>query len=63
MSAAVLAGYGSGDFNSVIEIIEDWVKIKKEYRPDPEKFKKYDETYRKFIRAYKKIKDININND
>ena len=54
MSAAVLAGYGSGDFNSVMEIIDDWVKIKKEYRPDPEKFKKYDETYRKFIKHMKK---------
>ena len=63
MSAAVLAGYGSGDFNSVTEIIDDWVKIKKEYSPDPEKSKNYGERYLKFINAYEKIKDININNN
>lgn len=54
MSAAVLAGYGSGDFNSVTDIIEDWVKIKKEYEPDVEKFKKYVERYTKFIEHIKK---------
>jgi len=63
MSAAVLAGYGAGDFNSVIEIIDEWVKIKKEYKPDIEKFKNYEERYFKFINAFKKVKDININND
>ena len=63
MSAAVLAGYGAGDFSSVIEIIDDWVKIKKEYKPDLEKFKNYEERYLKFINAYEKIKDININSD
>ncbi|MHB1275136.1 MAG: FGGY-family carbohydrate kinase [Candidatus Humimicrobiaceae bacterium] len=62
MSAAVLAGYGSKDFNSVAGIIDDWVKIKKEYEPDLEKFKNYEERYLKFISAYEKIKDININN-
>ncbi|MHB1253791.1 MAG: FGGY-family carbohydrate kinase, partial [Candidatus Humimicrobiaceae bacterium] len=62
MSAAVLAGYGSKDFNSVADIIDDWVKIKKEYKPNLEKFKNYEERYFKFISAYEKVKDIDINN-
>lgn len=45
MSAAVLAGYGAGDFNSVADIINNWVKIIKEYRPDIEKYKNYEHRY------------------
>lgn len=62
MSAAVLAGYGSGVFDSAAETINSWVKVKKEYKPDMEKYKKYETRYLQFVDAYKKIKDIRINN-
>lgn len=55
MSAAVLAGYGSGIFNSVSETINNWVKIKKEFKPDMEKYKKYQSGYLQFIDAYKTL--------
>ncbi|MCL6087708.1 MAG: FGGY family carbohydrate kinase, partial [Actinobacteria bacterium] len=58
MSAAVLAGYGTGDFNSIIDTINAWVKIKKEYKPDMEKFKKYETRYLQFVDAYKKTRDM-----
>lgn len=61
MSAAVLAGYGSGEFNSIKHVIDSWVKVKKEYHPDLSKKSYYDDRYLKFVDVCKKVIDLKLN--
>lgn len=61
MSSAVLAGYGSGEIDSIKEAVDNWVKVKKEYYPDISKKFYYDERYMKFIEVCKKVINLKIN--
>ncbi|MGM0366516.1 MAG: FGGY-family carbohydrate kinase [Actinomycetota bacterium] len=60
MSTAVLAGFGTGVFDSVEDVIGDWVKIKKEFYPDRKKFNSYSDKYQQFLDIYESIKDYKI---
>ncbi len=60
MAAAVLAGYGSGIFDSVSKTINKWVKIKKEFKPDMKKYRSYEPVFLNFIKAYKSVKNIKV---
>ncbi len=50
--AAIVAGIGSGEFESYHQAVQETVHMVREYTPDPEKTKVYD----KFFPVYKKIR-------
>lgn len=50
MAVAVLAGYGIGKFNSVEKVLNEWVKIGKEFEPGKEEFKRYQAKYEQWLR-------------
>jgi xylulokinase len=60
MAVAVLAGYGIGKFNSIEEILRNWVKIGKEFEPDLKKFKKYEAKYEQWIKIYNSLENYKI---
>ena len=60
VSTAVLSGYGIGKFDSVEETIESWVKIDKEFYPDMEIFKEYEQKYQQFLSVYESLKKYRI---
>jgi xylulokinase len=60
VSAAVLAGYGTGVFDSVGESIESWVKVTGEFCPDMELFKKYEQKYQQFLSVYESLNKYKI---
>lgn len=60
LSAAVLAGYGTGKFDSIEETISQWVKVKKEFYPDKDRFKRYENKYEQFLGVYKSIAKYKI---
>ena len=45
MGVAVLAGYGTGKFDSVPKVLKKWGKIGKEFEPDMKKHRKYQAKY------------------
>ncbi|MBM3700432.1 MAG: hypothetical protein FJW68_05905 [Actinobacteria bacterium] len=51
MAVAVLAGYGTGKFDSVKDVLGKWVKIGKQFEPDAKKFKKYESKYRQWLQV------------
>jgi xylulokinase len=55
LSTAVLAGFGVKMFNSIEDTINAWVKVKKEFYPDRELFKKYEQKYFQFLDVYNSI--------
>jgi xylulokinase len=60
ISTSVLAGFGVGIFNTVEEVIKDWIKIKKEFYPNKKKYDAYSEKYQQFLNIYNNIKDYKI---
>lgn len=60
LASAVLAGYAIGKYNNIKETINDFVKVEKEFKPDPDKFNGYSEKYGQFLDIFKNIKDYKI---
>lgn len=60
MSTAVLAGCAVNKFDSVEKTIENWVKVKKEFRPDVEKHKEYKDKYLQFLDVYNSLQEYKI---
>jgi xylulokinase len=62
MAVAVLAGYGTGKFNSVQEVLKKWVKIGREFEPDTKKFEKYHEKYLQWLKVSESLDRFRILN-
>lgn len=60
MAAAVLAGYGTGRFDSVEQVLQKWVKIGKEFEPDMKKYKRYQAKYEQWLKVYDRLEDIKV---
>lgn len=60
MAVAILAGYGTGKFDSVEKVLEKWVKIGREFEPDMKKFKRYQEKYGQWLEIYDSLERFNI---
>ena len=60
MSTAVLAGYAVNKFDSVEKTIENWVKVKKEFQPDMEKYREYEDKYRQFLDVYNSLQEYKM---
>ena len=58
MSAAILAGFGIGVFNSIEDTVNGWVKIEKELLPRSDN--NYDKKYQQFLNIYESLKDYKI---
>lgn len=59
LGAAMLAAFGGGDFSSLEEIAQGWVKIKETYFPDEEKHKFYQERFEVYKELYPALKEVN----
>ena len=59
MAAALLAATAAGDFNSVAEAADSWVKDKKTVQPDHDSVKQFDEKYQKYLRLHRNVKSFN----
>ncbi len=60
MAVAVLAGYGTGKFNSAQEVLKKWVKIGREFEPDAKKFKKYQGKYEQWLQVSESLDKYKI---
>jgi len=60
MAVSVLAGYGTGKFGSVEEVLEKWVKIGRIFEPDMKKYKKYQEKYEQWLGVYESLEKFRI---
>ena len=60
MAVAVLAGYGTGKFDSVEKVLEKWVRIGREFEPDMKKFKKYQAKYEQWLEVYDSLERFKI---
>jgi len=58
VGAAILAGIGSGVFESVEKAVKKCIEIKKIETPEPKKQKEYDKIYRKYLRSLDKLQKI-----
>lgn len=58
LGVAILAGVGSGVYNSVEEGCENLIKTNRKKEPIPENTKKYMEVYKIYKSIYPKLKDI-----
>jgi xylulokinase len=52
LGAAILAGLGHGVFRTAEEAVAQYVKVREEFRPDPEKHEKYQEKMECYLRLY-----------
>ena len=59
MGAAILAGVAAGVFSDPTAAINDHMKIKKVYQPNPETKALYDERYELYQELYPAVKEIN----
>ena len=60
LGAAILAGMGTGVWNSFEEAAEQTVRVKKQYSPDPETKAVYDRGYETYRQLYEHLKDMMI---
>jgi sugar (pentulose or hexulose) kinase len=60
MAVAVLAGYGTGKFGSVEQVLEKWVKIGRVFEPDRKKYNKYQEKYLQWLNVYENLEKFRI---
>ena len=58
MGGAMLAAVAAGEYKSVEEIAEKFVKVVDTVEPDPELAKKYDEKYKQFKEIYPALKPV-----
>lgn len=58
LGAAMLAGVGTGLWNSFEEAAGQTVKVKKQYEPDPDRKALYDEGYGTYRKLYENLKDL-----
>ena len=58
MGGAMLAAVAAGEYKSVEEIAEKFVKVIDTVEPDPELAKKYDEKYKQFKEIYPALKPV-----
>jgi xylulokinase len=59
MGAAILAGVAAGIYSDAASAINDHMKIKKVYQPNPETKALYDERYELYQELYPAVKEIN----
>ncbi len=59
LGTVLLAGTAIGEYSSVSEAVDQVVKIKEIFEPDPEKKRIYDEKFRIYAEIYPTIKDLN----
>jgi xylulokinase len=57
--AAILAGLGIGEFDSVEEAVAQWVKVKEVFEPDPKKHAPYEERFEIYKKIYPAVREIN----
>lgn len=55
LGAAVLAGKGSGCFNSLADGVNAMVKIEKEFHPDQNRHRQYLENYKKYLTMWPQL--------
>ena len=58
LGAAMLAGVGTGVWNSFEDAVRQTVRVKKQYEPDPEKKDVYDRGYGTYRKLYENLKDL-----
>lgn len=58
LGAIILAGVGTGVFESFEEAVEKIVEIKKEYFPNSENTEKYNKAFKKYIKLYESLKEV-----
>ena len=58
MGGAMLAAVGCGEYASVEEIAEKFVRVTDTLEPDPELVKKYEEKYRTYVKLYPAVKEL-----
>jgi len=58
LGAAMLAGVGTGVWNSFEDAVRQTVRVKKQYEPDPEKKSVYDKGYGTYRKLYENLKDL-----
>jgi len=59
LGTVLLAGTAIGEYSSVSEAVDQVVKIKEIFEPDPEKKRIYDEKFKVYAEIYPTIKDLN----
>jgi sugar (pentulose or hexulose) kinase len=57
--AAILAGLGIGEFDSLEEAVAQWVKVKEVFEPDPKKHALYEERFEIYKKIYPAVREIN----
>lgn len=60
LGAAILAGLGCGVFSSASEAVTRFVKVKKEYYPNLEGQKLYEEKYEQYLTLYPAMKQMKL---
>ena len=58
LGAAMLAGVGTGVWNSFEDAVRQTVRVKKQYEPDPEKKSIYDKGYGTYRKLYENLKEM-----
>lgn len=58
LGAVILAGVGTGVYESFEDAVKQTVTIKKEYFPDKENTEKYNNAFNKYIKLYKVLKEV-----
>lgn len=58
LGAAILAGVGAGEYESVPEACENVIKVRSTVNPDSRSSKVYGENYHKYKKIYENLKDL-----
>ena len=58
LGAAILAGVGTGIYQSFEQAVELTVRKKREHTPDSENRKQYDQSYKMYRKLYENLKDL-----
>jgi len=59
MGAALLGAYAIGDFGSIEEVSNLWVKRKEAVRPEPGSVREFEKKYQKYLKLYENVKSFN----
>ncbi len=60
MAVAVLAGHGTGKFDSIPDVLKKWVRVGQEFEPDMKKHRKYQAKYEQWLALYDSLEKFKI---
>ena len=58
LGAAILAGVGTGMYESFEAAVKETVRITRHYEPNPENSPVYEKNYKTYLALYEKLKDL-----